>query len=52
MTQEDFSYLLCIERERFNLYNKAGTTEKNSIKLHFEQCGGKYAKPKVLVLGD
>ena len=43
---QDFPYMLCIEREQFNLFNVAGSTERNSITLHFEQCGGKYAKSK------
>lgn len=43
---QDFPVMRCIPRKNFNLYNVAGTTQVNSITLHFEQCGGKYAKTK------
>ena len=42
----DFPVMRCIPREKFNLHNVAGTPEVNSITLHFEQCGGKYAVSK------
>jgi len=42
LTSADFSVLRCIPNENFELYNVAGTTEKSSLTLIFEECGGKY----------
>ena len=42
----DFGKLKCIPPQRFNLYNDASSPDANSISLIFEQCGGKYQKPK------
>ena len=42
----DFPVMRCIPRDTFDLYNVPGTTEVNSITLHFEQCGGKFAVSK------
>lgn len=44
----DFNVMRCIPENRFEFYNVAGTSEQNSITLIFEECGGKYQKPKPL----
>ena len=42
----DWPRMYCIPREKFSLYNVAGSTEINSIALIFDQCGGKYSYGK------
>ena len=42
----DWPRMYCIPREKFSLYNVAGSTEINSISLIFDQCGGKYSYGK------
>jgi len=46
LTMVDFPVMRCIPRENFELFNVAGTTNRNSISLIFEQCGGKFSKAK------
>ena len=46
VNQQDFPTMRCIPNKLFNFWNEPGTTEQNKITLLFEQCGGKYSKPK------